>query len=170
VNASTFLDKFPDIKLVKSDVNLGFAKGNNLGISHSTGEFICLINSDASFKTGPGDSAINLLENNDVGFVTGKLLFPNGTVQHNCQPFPSGIKIAAQLLRIHKLISKRKRSSTFQSCYFDYNSVGYPDWVWGTFILLKRSTLQYFINNQLPETFFMYCEDIEWSYILRENR
>src|SRR5690554_5149363 len=89
ISADKFLEKFPDIKLIKSDVNLGFAKGNNLGISHARGNYICLINSDASLKSDFDTSAIDLLKNNELGFLTGKLVFPNGEVQHNCQPFPS---------------------------------------------------------------------------------
>src|SRR6185436_7017921 len=51
-NASTetdpgrFLIDFPSIKLVKSAVNAGFARGNNLGIEKATGDHILLLNND----------------------------------------------------------------------------------------------------------------------------
>ena len=45
-NADDFLKKFPNITLVKSLENGGFAKGNNLGIAHAQGDTILLLNSD----------------------------------------------------------------------------------------------------------------------------
>ena len=41
-----FLSEFPDIELVKSPINGGFAKGNNLGVERAKGRYIALLNSD----------------------------------------------------------------------------------------------------------------------------
>src|SRR4051794_16270763 len=38
--------EFPEVILLKCAENLGFAKANNLGISHASGEFLALVNSD----------------------------------------------------------------------------------------------------------------------------
>src|SRR4051794_26006845 len=45
-SADELVRLFPQIFLVRSRINLGFAKGNNLGIAHARGEFILLLNSD----------------------------------------------------------------------------------------------------------------------------
>jgi GT2 family glycosyltransferase len=44
--ADQISSRFPHVKVIKSDKNLGFAGGNNLGIKASTGKFIFLINND----------------------------------------------------------------------------------------------------------------------------
>src|ERR1700759_4573045 len=44
--------QFPDTKIIESGGNLGFAKGNNLGLKIATGEFIALINSDVEVTAG----------------------------------------------------------------------------------------------------------------------
>jgi len=41
---------FPKIKIIENKKNLGFAKGNNIGIKNSQGEIICLFNPDAVAK------------------------------------------------------------------------------------------------------------------------
>src|ERR1700740_2148646 len=37
---------FPNVHLIRNPENLGFAKGNNIGLSASTGRYLCLVNSD----------------------------------------------------------------------------------------------------------------------------
>lgn len=160
----SFLDKFPDINLIKSDVNLGFAKGNNLGISHSQGEFICLINSDAEILEGDFKKGISKLDKTDCSFLTGELIYPDGRIQHNCQSFPSFLKRLAEHTRIHKLFTKSFRSKYLQGFYFDYSKEGRPDWIWGTFMLFKKNLLSVFEDKKLPEDFFMYGEDMLWCY------
>src|SRR5450755_1044242 len=49
-------DKFPQVKLIRSHENLGFARGNNLGIQHSCGRYISLVNSDVKVLQGCLDS------------------------------------------------------------------------------------------------------------------
>ena len=39
--------KFPDVVLIRSEVNLGFGRANNLGFEAATGRYIVLLNSDA---------------------------------------------------------------------------------------------------------------------------
>src|SRR5690606_10116841 len=45
-NPEDFLKRFPQVKLVKSPVNGGFANGNNRGIAHANGDLILLMNTD----------------------------------------------------------------------------------------------------------------------------
>src|SRR5665213_1881173 len=40
--------QFPNVKLIETGANLGFAKGNNVGIKEATGSYVCLINSDVN--------------------------------------------------------------------------------------------------------------------------
>src|SRR5690606_33043485 len=51
--------QFPNIKVIRSDKNLGFAGGNNLGIEQSTADFLFFINNDAYVKD---DSLTHLVE------------------------------------------------------------------------------------------------------------
>lgn len=165
-----FKNRFPEIHLIESNINLGFAKGNNLGIAHSTGEYICLINSDAEILKADFSIALDLLDEKDISFLTGKLIFPDGKIQHNCQPFPNFFKRTIEKLRLHKMLSKKIRSIYLQGFYFNYSIPGTPDWVWGTFMVFKKELLKIFDDDKLPDDCFMYGEDMEWCYLATQKR
>ena len=38
--------RFPDVKLIENKQNLGFPKGNNIGVAQAKGEYICILNPD----------------------------------------------------------------------------------------------------------------------------
>ncbi len=50
-SADDFLREFPDIKLVKNSDDLGFAKGNNIGINHAKSDLILLLNNDTELRS-----------------------------------------------------------------------------------------------------------------------
>lgn len=175
-NASTekdpkeFLVQFPEIQLVINKENVGFAKGNNIGIMHAKGEVILLLNSDTELINDCISIAYQDLQSHlKCGVVTGKLLFPDGSIQHNCQAFPSVVKALVERMRLHKLISKIKKSTYLQGYYFDYSQPGNPDWVWGTFFMFRKSLLKELPFAKLPETYFMYIEDMEWCIEIRKR-
>jgi GT2 family glycosyltransferase len=51
-SAAFVRDRFPDVRLVESGVNLGFAGGNNLGLTHCRGEFVFFLNNDTRLESG----------------------------------------------------------------------------------------------------------------------
>lgn len=160
-----FQIRFPNIRLIKSEVNLGFAKGNNLAVSRSKGEVVLLLNSDTELK----EDAISicykeLMKDKQAGIITCKLVYPDGRLQHNCQSFPSFAKQLLEKMRFHKLLSKENQSKIFQGFYWDYSKPGYPDWVWGTFFMFKKELIQKLPENKLNEDYFMYVEDMKWCF------
>jgi len=164
-----FKETFPDIKLVVSKINLGFAKGNNLGIEHATGKTILLLNSDTELLNNSISLAFRrLMESEEVGAVTGKVVTPSGEVQHVAQRFPSIRLLVLQVSRLILLIPRSKRESIFLGEYFKYDQEIYPDWIWATFFLIRRETIAVFPEGKLPDYFFMYEEDKLWGYYLRK--
>ncbi len=138
-DAENFLKQFPSIKLIKSTVNAGFARGNNLGIRQAEGEYILLLNSDTVLKNDAIGICLSFLRADaSVAVVSGRLEYPDGHVQHNCQRFPSiGAKLF-ELFRLQKIFSRSVGSRMLFGSFFDHNTVTYPDWVWGTFFMFPR--------------------------------
>ena len=61
-------EKFPKIQLIASDKNLGFSKGNNLGIEQAKGEYILLLNPDTLVEEDTFEKVIQFMDNhNDAG-------------------------------------------------------------------------------------------------------
>ena len=78
--ASIIQKQFPQVKVIRSEKNLGFAGGNNLGIKKSKGKYLFLINNDTIFKEFNVDSLINRLESSpNIGIVCPKIRFTWGT-------------------------------------------------------------------------------------------
>ena len=168
-SARKLTEKFPDIKVLSNTENLGFAEGNNVGISKAEGDQILLLNSDTVFLNNAlGFTKKTLEENPQLGIVTCSLQYPNGKKQHNCQSFPNGLKLLLEKSRLFKLLPAKFRSSYLQGVYFNYDQTGAPDWVWGTYFHFKRSLLDAFPNKRLPADYFMYVEDLQWCYLARK--
>lgn len=164
-DAQLFLAKFPEIKLVCSQSNLGFAAGNNLGIKSCGGDAVLLLNSDTELVEDSLSYGYQYLTLTPGALVlTCKLVYPNGSIQHQCSRFPSIHLNLIELFRLHKLLSKEKRSKLLLSSYFDHETSTDPDWIWGTFFMFKRDILPKLNDKKLDETFFMYYEDVKWCY------
>jgi GT2 family glycosyltransferase len=59
-------NQFPQVKLLKNNDNLGFAKANNIGIRASTGRYVCLINSDVIVLDGCIKKLIEFMDKNPL--------------------------------------------------------------------------------------------------------
>ncbi len=64
-------EKYPAVRLVRSQDNLGFAKGNNLGFTFATGKYTMLLNPDAFLNYGSPEILISYMENNPEAQVIG---------------------------------------------------------------------------------------------------
>lgn len=74
--ASIISKQYPQVKVIRSEQNLGFAGGNNLGIKEAKGDYIFLINNDTYFKDFNIEPLIKRLESSDkIGAVCPKLRF-----------------------------------------------------------------------------------------------
>jgi GT2 family glycosyltransferase len=174
-NASDTLDateikvKFPAIKFIRSKVNTGFAGGNNLGLAAADGDYILLLNNDTLLKNNAIKIVHSFLKTNErVGVAAAQLRYPDGSIQHSCQRFPSFWYTLLELLRLQKILGHRLGGRLLLGPFFDHQSFAYPDWVWGTFFMFPKHILSRFPAGRLHETFFMYWEDVQWCKEIRK--
>jgi len=163
-DADLFKEKFPEIILVKSNKNGGFAYGNNLGIEKATGEFILLLNSDTILTE---DSISKTLEyavqNPTAGVIGCRMVFPDGSVQYTARRFRS---IQWELLDLFRFIPMilpyAKRAKIMLGKYFRHDENINCDWVNGAFFLFPKKILSKLPESKLDDRFFMYGEDHLW--------
>lgn len=68
--------RYPEAKLIRSDTNLGFAGGNNLGIEASMGEYVLFLNNDTEVEPGFLEPLVDLMESDpEIGMVSPKIKF-----------------------------------------------------------------------------------------------
>ena len=78
------LQKNEKIKIVKWEGEFNYSAINNFGVSHSTGEFILLLNNDTEvIKEKWLDELVMHIQRPEVGVVGGKLYYPDDTIQHS---------------------------------------------------------------------------------------
>ena len=95
-----------------------------------------------------------------MGAATVKLIYPDGTIQPAAQKFPSVKKHFLVVSRLYKYFKKTYQNSIEN---YNYTTDFSCDWVWGTFFFFKKKSL-HVMQGKLIETYFMYYEDVEWSY------
>jgi len=150
--ANIISKKYSQVKVVRSDKNLGFAGGNNIGIKEAKGKYIFLINNDTYFKDFNIDSLINRLESYDkIGIVCPKLRFAWG---NNPIQFAGYTPLSNITLR-NKAIGFGEED---RGQYDIPHSTPYAH---GAAMLIKREAIEKV--GLMPECFFLYYEEIDWS-------
>lgn len=170
-NASTecapnnFLDSFPEVKLISLPENVGFAKGNNVGIAQSIGNTILLLNSDTEIVDNILNTSYHkLLHDDSVGILSIQLRYSDGRIQHNCQRFPSEKLELIELFRIQKLWGKQWAAKALMGSFFDHDQETEADWVWGTYFMFQKRLLKSLPESKLSDDYFMYGEDVQWCF------
>ena len=81
--AAMLRERYPEIKALRSERNLGFAGGNNLGFAAATGDYLLLLNNDTEVITAAWlEEMVMYAQQKRVGCVGAKLLYPDNTIQH----------------------------------------------------------------------------------------
>jgi GT2 family glycosyltransferase len=159
-----FANAFPDINLVRSAVNGGFAAGNNLGISQAKGNVILLLNSDTVLTEDAISKAAQFLASESgIGALTVRLRYPDGRVQHYARRFKDLQHEVLDFLRpLLYLLPYKSRAQLMLNQYYhaDFNTD--CDWVGGAFMMIPRAVIESLPGKKLDERYFMYSEDQLW--------
>lgn len=151
---------FPAIKLIQSEENLGYARGANLGIKNSAGNYVAIFNPDIFITTGSLETMINYLDNNlSVGAVGPKLINADKTLQYSCYNFP---KVYTPIFRrtfLGKTKAGQKELARYLMKDFNHSENRAVDWLLGGAIVAKRSTL--YDVGLFDERYFLYFEDTD---------
>jgi len=152
--------EFPQVKLLVNSQNLGYTKANNIGINHSRGKYILLLNPDTVVHQGALQALIDCAESHpEVGIIGAKLLNPDGSVQRSARSFPD---IGAGLFRntfLGRLFPNNPFVRRYLLADFGYDEVREVDWVSGAAMLVRRDLIERI--GGLDERFWAYCEDVD---------
>lgn len=150
--ADTISHKFPHVKVIKSEKNLGFAGGNNLGIKAAKGKYLFFINNDTIFKDFNIQALIDRLESSPaIGVVCPKIRFAWG---NNPIQFTGYTPLSK--------ITVRNQSIGFgEEDKGQYDAPHPTPYAHGAAMLIKREAIEK--TGLMPECFFLYYEELDWS-------
>jgi GT2 family glycosyltransferase len=155
--------EFPQIKLIRSPTNLGFAGANNLGFRQSCGTYVLFLNPDTKL-IGPTISILlgHIQSLPDAGIVGCKLLNSDLTVQlSSIQKFPT---ILNQALDAEYLRIRWPRCPLWEIAPLFAENVKLLKVrvIPGACMLLRRTVFEQV--GMFSEDYFMYAEDIDLNY------
>lgn len=160
-SAEMIEQQFPQVILVKSPKNVGFAAGNNLGFLECTGEYVLLLNSDTIVLAGALQKTIFYAKTRpEYGVISCKVLNEDFTLQANCSMLPSNINFSLQVFGLNKIFPKNRFFGRSDMTWWDYSNERDVEVLKGCFMLVTKSALDKV--GGLDERFFMYCEEIDW--------
>jgi GT2 family glycosyltransferase len=160
--------KFPDVKLICNKDNYGFAKGNNIGIKASDGDYLFLINSDVVVREGCLNKMIEYMnEHPKIGILGPKIVGTNDRVQRSCMGYPSLWNALTRALALDSLFPGSKLFGGQLLTFWGHDEVRAVEVINGCFWMLRRSAMQEV--GLLDESFFIYGEDIDWCKRFNES-
>jgi GT2 family glycosyltransferase len=160
-------DSYPGVTLIRNEENLGFAKANNIGIRISTGEYVCLINSDVHVLDGCVEKVVAYMKQEPrIGLLGPKMLGADRKANRSYMGAPTLWRCFCRALALDVLFPNSKLFGGFLMPYLKRDRIAEVDVLNGWFWVTRREAL-----NQvglLDEMFFMYGEDIDWCIRFRK--
>jgi GT2 family glycosyltransferase/lipopolysaccharide/colanic/teichoic acid biosynthesis glycosyltransferase len=160
--------RFPRIHLIANTANLGFAKANNIAIKKALGKFLLLINPDTIVQEDTIRVMLDFLQSHpEVGLAGCKILNPDGSFQPACRRgFPTPWVAFTKIFGLSKIFPKSKLFGKYNLTYLDIEETYSVDAVSGSFMMVRKETFEQV--GGLDESYFMYGEDLDWCYRIRE--
>lgn len=174
-SAEMVAETFPQARLIRNQANVGFGTASNQAMRESRGRWLLLLNSDTVLvddsvpdlfaaldrdRSNAGDMA-------DVGIAHCRVTYPDGRLQHTAYRFPNTRRALFEALGLYKLTSTARAADVLLAGYWDHAEERDVDWVAGAFMLLPRTVFE--ATGGFDERFFMYGEDLEWCYRVRDR-
>ncbi|WP_297980572.1 glycosyltransferase family 2 protein [uncultured Methanobrevibacter sp.] len=154
------------LKVIANSANKGFANANNLAIREARGEFVLLLNSDTLVKEATIDKCMDYVSqkiNADVGALGCKVTLADGSLDKACKrSFPNPANSFYKLFNI----KTNSEKDNYNLDNLDDDGVYEIDCLTGAFMLVRKTTIDDI--GLLDDTFFMYGEDIDWCYRIKQ--
>ncbi len=157
-------ERFPDINLIASDKNLGFARANNLAIRQSKGEYVLLLNPDTIVAENTFAHFVDFMDKHpDAGACGAYMLHTDGTFAlESRRGLPTPFVAFCKMSGLTSLFPKSHIFGRYYMRYLNEREINPIEIVSGAYMFLRREALDK--AGLLDEDFFMYGEDIDLSY------
>jgi GT2 family glycosyltransferase len=155
--ANVIGERYPEVKLILSSENLGFAGGNNLGIRASRGKYLLFLNNDTEVDPGFLEPLVALFESNPrAGAASSKILYFNSgeTIQY------------AGSSRIDPFTGRSKRIGYMEKDQGQHNRLQETDLAHGAAMMVPRKVIEEV--GMMPDFFFLYYEEVDWCESIKK--
>ena len=154
--------RFPFVRLIENDKNLGFARAVNQGLQKASGRYVLLLNPDTQVKNGAIERLMSFMDAHPKAGISGaQLLNSNGSKQNSIANFPS---LATELL--NKNLLRWLSPERFPGKERNYSEPIEVDSVIGACMMVRREALDQV--GFLDEDYFLFLEETDWCYRMKK--
>ncbi len=165
-SAAMVRSEFPSVHLIACTENVGFPRGNNIGLQEARGDYLLLLNPDTVIVDDALAVLVSYLQvNPDVGVVGPQLLNPDGSVQSSRRRFPTAATGFFESTWLEGLAPGILRR--YYALDLPDDATADVDWLTGACIMVPR--LAYEAVGGLDEGYFMYSEELDWCRRIKES-
>ncbi len=155
-NPDVIKEKYPEVTLIKSKENLGFAGGNNLGVKQSKGDFLLFINNDTIVPEGFIEPLVETLQNDGtIGMVSPKIKFHWN---------PSLIQYAGYTPMNHWTI-RNSSIGYHQNDDGRFDQAGETQSIHGAAMMVPKKVVDHV--GMMTEIYFLYYEEHDWAEMVK---
>lgn len=154
--SSIIKGRYPHVNVIRSEENLGFAGGNNLGIKASSGEYIFLLNNDTEVKANAIAALVSFLEKTpEAGIACPKIIYHN-----------SGNRIQyVGCEAINPFTGRNHREGFREVDTGKYDAIRSTALPHGAAMMIPRNVIDKV--GLMPEIFFLYYEELDWAETIK---
>ncbi len=151
--------KYPEAIFIRSATNLGFAGGNNLGLSVATGDYLFFVNNDTEFTEGLIETLVNTLNSYpSIGVISPKLLYYDQ---------PTMLQYAGYT-PMNYITARNSCIGQFETDKGQYDQlVGPTGFAHGAAMMVTKAAIEK--AGPMAENFFLYYEELDWADRIRNN-
>jgi N-acetylglucosaminyl-diphospho-decaprenol L-rhamnosyltransferase len=155
-------ERFPEVRLIENQQNLGFARANNQAIQNSHADYVLLLNSDTIVKPGAIDALVEFMQaHTRAGACGPRLLNQDGSLQFSCSPAPT---LGSEFKRMFHLPGVRP-DGYYAMQSWDQSIARQVDVILGACLMLRRRALDQV--GPLDEEYFIYSEEVDLCHRLQ---
>jgi N-acetylglucosaminyl-diphospho-decaprenol L-rhamnosyltransferase len=165
-SAAVLTSEAPQARLVRSERNLGFAGGANLGWPGAQGRYWMLLNPDVELQAGGLRALTEWMDARPrVGVASAEIDHGPGEARSAGRALPAAWRPLLEASRLHLLLPRRLRGRILRGAYWRGGDQLTAGWVPGTAMIVRREAVEQV--GLLDDRFFLYGEDIEWCWRMR---
>jgi GT2 family glycosyltransferase/lipopolysaccharide/colanic/teichoic acid biosynthesis glycosyltransferase len=161
--------EFPEVQLIANRENVGFAAANNQALRQARGRLVVLLNPDTVVQEDTFAAIRDFMDAHPgTGMVGCKVLNPDGTLQLACRrSFPTPWIAFTRLSGLSRLFPKSRWFGRYNLTYLPEDEISEVEAISGSFMAVRREALAKV--GMLDEAFFLYGEDLDWCFRMRQS-
>ena len=162
------LPKFPLVKFICNNVNMGFAKANNQALLQADGAYILFLNPDTIVPEDCFENCIHFFQSHaNAGALGVRMIDGTGNfLKESKRAFPSPLTSLYKLSGLTKLFPRSKIFAKYHLGHLPENENQEVDVLAGAYMMAPKKILDE--TGGFDETFFMYGEDVDLSYRIQK--